>query len=172
MVKPKYKYLAGCLTVVLSVPCFSGIDELPESLRPPEAYRQLQTVHAKGDQIYQCTLEQGQYVWKVTAPDAALYDDHGNIVGNHYAGPIWEYKAGSKVRGNVVAKVDKSAESAISWLLLEVVEHNGAGFLAGVSYINRINTQMGLPPATPCGSNNLGAEKRSPYQADYVFYGK
>lgn len=172
MVKQGCNYLAGCLALVLSGPCFAGAEELPEPLRPPEGYRQLQTVHAKGDQIYQCTLEQGQYAWKVSAPDATLYDDKGKVVGNHYAGPVWEYKAGSKVRGKVLAKVDKASEGAITWLLLEVIEHNGDGFLSGVSYINRINTQNGLPPATPCSGNNLGAEKRSPYQADYVFYGK
>ena len=67
------------------------------------------TVHAKGDQIYQCSLNGGIYSWQLQAPDARLFDEQGQIVGNHYSGPIWEYKEGSRVVGQVLNKIDIDA---------------------------------------------------------------
>ena len=129
-------------------------------------------MHAQGAQIYQCALKQGEYTWETLAPDAKLFDDEGKIVGNHTAGPVWEYKEGSRVVGRVVNKVDKAPDTAISWLLVEVVSHQGDGLFSGVDFINRINTHGGLPPTSGCNANHLGGEKRVAYTADYIFYGK
>lgn len=145
---------------------------IPEQIKVPEGYRPVLTAHAKGDQIYQCSADKGEYSWQTLAPDAKLFDDRGNIVGNHTAGPLWEYKEGSRVVGRVVKKVDMAPGSAIAWLLVEVVSHKGDGLFSNVDFINRINTQGGLAPASGCDANHLGGEKRVPYSADYVFYGK
>jgi len=145
---------------------------IPEQIKVPEGYSPVLTVHAKGDQIYQCSLKNGEYSWETQAPDAKLFDEQGNIVGNHTAGPVWEYKEGSRVVGRVVKKIDMAPDSAISWLLVEVVSHKGDGLFSNVSFINRINTHGGLSPSSGCDANHLGAEKRVPYTADYVFYGK
>lgn len=144
--------------------------EIPEPIKAPEGYAAVLTAHAKGDQIYQCNVNDGQYAWQTLAPDAKLFDDQGAIVGNHSAGPLWEYKEGSRVVGRVVKKIDKTPESAIAWLLVEVVSHQGDGLFANVRFINRINTQGGLPPVSACDANHLGGEKRVPYTADYIFY--
>jgi hypothetical protein len=159
------------LSLMLQGAAYAGT-AIPEQIRVPEGYRPVLTTHAKGDQIYQCTLNQGQYAWETQAPDAKLYDAQGKIVGNHTAGPIWEYKEGSRVVGKVVKKIDMSPGSAIAWLLVEVVSHKGDGLFSNVNYINRINTHGGLPPASGCDANHLGAEKRVAYTADYVFYRK
>jgi hypothetical protein len=145
---------------------------IPEQIKVPEGYSPVLTVHAKGDQIYQCSLKNGEYSWETQAPDAKLFDEQGNIVGNHTAGPVWEYKEGSRVVGRVVKKIDMAPDSAISWLLVEVVSHKGDGLFSNVSFINRINTHGGLSPSSGCDANHMGAEKRVPYTADYVFYGK
>lgn len=143
---------------------------MPEEIRAPEGNKALLTVHAKGDQIYQCSLDKGEYSWVVQAPDARLYDKQGRIVGNHYAGPVWEYKEGSRVVGRVLKKADVAPGTSISWLLVEVVAHKGNGLFSKVSFINRINTNGGLPPRSGCDANHLGLEKRVGYTADYVFY--
>lgn len=143
---------------------------IPEQIQVPAGYSPIVTVHAKGDQIYQCTVNKSVYSWQTQAPDARLYDEQGQIVGNHTAGPIWEYKEGSRVQGRVVSKLDRAPEEAISWLLVEVVAHKGNGLFSNVSFINRINTHGGLPPLSGCDANHLGAEKRSGYTADYIFY--
>jgi hypothetical protein len=145
---------------------------IPEQIKPPGGSSPVLTVHAKGDQIYQCSLVDGAYSWQVQAPDARLFDEQGQIVGNHYSGPIWEYKEGSQVVGRVLNKVDIAPDSSISWLLVEVVAHKGNGFFSNVTFINRINTSGGLPPLSGCDSNHLGGEKRVAYTADYIFYTK
>jgi len=145
---------------------------IPEQIKVPAGYSPVLTVHAKGDQIYQCTVNGGEYSWQTLAPDAKLFDEQGNIVGNHTAGPLWDYKEGSQVVGKVLKKIEMAPGSSISWLLVEVVSHKGDGLFSNVSYINRINTQGGLPPSSGCDANHPGGEKRVPYAADYVFYGK
>jgi hypothetical protein len=145
---------------------------IPEQIKVPASYSPVLTAHAKGDQIYQCSLNKSEYAWETKAPDAKLFDAQGNIVGNHTAGPLWEYKEGSRVVGKVVKKIDMAPGSAISWLLVEVVSHKGDGLFSNVSYINRINTHGGLAPTSGCDANHLGSEKRVPYTADYVFYSK
>ncbi|MFZ2404076.1 MAG: DUF3455 domain-containing protein [Methylobacter sp.] len=145
---------------------------IPEQIQVPEGYSPVLTAHAKGDQIYQCALNKDEYSWQTQAPDAKLFDEQGNIVGNHTAGPLWEYKEGSRVVGRVVNKIDMAPGKAIAWLLVEVVSHKGDGLFSNVGFINRINTQGGLPPASGCDANHLGSEKRIAYTADYVFYGK
>lgn len=156
---------------VLQGVAYAGVS-IPEQIKVPADYSPLLTVHAKGDQIYQCSLNKGEYSWQTLAPDAKLFDDQGNVVGNHTAGPLWEYKEGSQVVGKVLKKIDMAPGSAISWLLVEVVSHKGDGLFSNVSYINRINTHGGLAPSSGCDTNHLGVEKRVPYTADYVFYGK
>ena len=145
---------------------------IPEQIKVPEGYSPVLTAHAKGDQIYQCSLNKGEYSWETQAPDAKLFDEQGKIVGNHTAGPLWEYKEGSRVVGRVVKKIDMAPDASISWLLVEVVSHKGDGLFSNVSFINRINTQGGLPPVSGCVANHLGSEKRVAYTADYIFYSK
>ncbi len=145
---------------------------IPEQIKVPAGNHPVLTAHAKGDQIYQCSLSKGVYAWITQAPDARLFDAQGHIVGNHTAGPVWEYKEGSRVLGRVVSKIDIAPETSISWLLVEVVAHKGNGFFSNVSFINRINTRGGLPPLSGCNANHLGMEKRVAYTADYIFYGK
>lgn len=145
---------------------------IPEQIKVPTGYRPLLTVHATGDQIYQCSLNKGEYTWETQAPDAKLLDAQGNIVGNHKAGPVWEYQEGSRVVGRVIKKIDITPGSAISWLLVEVVSHKGDGLFSNVSFINRVNTHGGLPPSSECNANHLGGEKRVAYTADYIFYGQ
>ncbi|MGZ4969889.1 MAG: DUF3455 domain-containing protein [Methylobacter sp.] len=159
------------LSALLQGAAHAGV-VIPEQIKVPAGNHPVLTVHAKGDQIYQCSLNKGEYAWETQAPDAKLFDEQGKIVGNHTAGPLWEYKEGSQVVGRVVKKIDMAPGSAISWLLVEVVTHKGDGLFSNVNFINRINTHGGLPPSSGCDSNHLGSEKRVAYTADYIFYGK
>lgn len=143
---------------------------IPEAIRVPDGHEAFLTVHAKGNQIYLCTVKNDLYSWQIQAPDAQLFDDSGQIVGKHYSGPVWEYKEGSRVQGKLVSKIDKTPGSAITWLLVEVVGHTGKSPFAKSSFINRINTQGGIPPAGGCDANHLGSEKHVNYSADYIFY--
>ena len=145
---------------------------VPEAIRVPAGQLDKLTVHAIGDQIYQCILQYNAYSWEVQAPDAKLLDGTGHIVGNHYSGPVWEYKDSSGVAGRVISKLDVDRDSSIPWLLIEVVKHRGVGVFSDINFINRVNTQGGLVPSSSyCNANHLGSEKRVNYSADYIFYG-
>jgi hypothetical protein len=161
----KMSYLAVLLPALASADLV-----IPAAIKAPLGHDAFLSVHAKGKQIYQCSLQNSSYFWQVQAPDARLYDEQGQIVGKHYAGPIWEYHEGSRVEGRVINKVEVAPESAIAWLLVQVVGHKGNSLFSQTSFINRLNTQGGLPPSKACDANHLGSEQRVDYSADYVFY--
>jgi hypothetical protein len=165
-----FKNLVG-LWVLLPVVVCAEIS-IPEQIKPPSGNNPILTVHAKGNQIYQCSLTGNVYFWQLQAPDAQLFDEQGKIAGSHYSGPIWEYKEGSRVVGRVVNKIAIAPDTSISWLLVEVVAHKGNGLFSDVSFINRINTHGGLPPLSGCDSNHMGSERGVAYTADYIFYAK
>ena len=50
---------------------------MPEQIKPPVGSSPILTVHAKGDQIYQCTLSNSVYSWQLQAPDAKLFAAQG-----------------------------------------------------------------------------------------------
>jgi hypothetical protein len=74
------------------------------------------------------------------------------------------------VKGNAVGHVAAPDGTSIPWLLLTVVSRTGAGTLAAVTSVQRINTQGGQPPAAACSAAAKDTESRSPYSADYYFY--
>lgn len=57
-------------------------------------------VHATGDQVYACDGSK----WILRAPDAKLFDESGQQVGTHFAGPTWRWSDGSQVTGKAGAQ--------------------------------------------------------------------
>jgi hypothetical protein len=161
-----------CFFLGLLMPfvAYAGI-VVPEAIRVPAGQLDKLTLHAIGDQVYSCVFQNSAYSWQAQAPDAKLLDGAGHVVGNHYSGPVWEYKKGSRVVGRVISKFNVDLGSSIPWLLVEVVEHRGVGVFSNINFINRVNTQGGLAPSSSCNANHLGSEKRVNYSADYIFYG-
>jgi len=148
----------------------AAMDKVPPELRPPQGAKLLLRAHAKGDQIYTCKSDGGQYSWALKAPDAELSDEGGKVIGHHFAGPAWQLNDKSQVTGKVVARFDSPDSGAIPWLLLSAVDHSGTGPMSNVSYIQRLNTKGGKAPATGCDAAHSGAETRVAYSADYFFY--
>lgn len=159
----------ACLWLLLpAVACAETI--VLKEISVPQGHHQFLTLHAKGEQIYQCISQQGAYSWQLQRPAAQLFDEAGHKVGSHSAGPEWTYQDGSRVTGRVVNKFDVTPNSAVAWVLLEAVNHHGEGVLANSRFIQRVKTHGGLPPASDCNSNHLGMEKPVAYSADYIFY--
>ncbi|SJM91816.1 conserved hypothetical protein [Crenothrix polyspora] len=144
---------------------------IPGVIQVPSGNTPLFTLHATGEQIYQCALKDKAYKW-IVYPNALLMDEQGQKVGTHSKGPAWQYKDGSRVTGKISQKTDEPRDKAMPWLLIEAVDHKGSGLLSTVSYINRVNTQGGLEPMLPCDGNHLGSEKPVAYTADYIFYAR
>jgi len=127
------------------------------------------TVHADGAQVYDCKAgEGGKLSWQFREPIATLIQD-GKTVGRHYVGPTWEHADGSRVVGKPVARANGATQKDIPWLKLEVVEARGAGALAGVTAIQRINTRGGQIDGA---CEKAGTTLAAPYAADYIFLKK
>ncbi len=59
----------------------------------------------------------------------------------------------------------------MAWLLLKATSHEGAGIFSKVTYIQRVDTWAGRPPATGATKENAGKELRVKYEATYRFFG-
>jgi opacity protein-like surface antigen len=129
--------------------------------------------HAGGVQIYRCSATASGFAWSLVAPRADLYDDKGKLVATHYGGPTWEAKDGSTVVGRRVAGVTVDP-TAIPWLLIERASSAAGpdgGRLAGTTYIQRIATTGGLPPAAAsCDATTAGGVVEVAYTGDYHFW--
>jgi hypothetical protein len=134
----------------------------PSSVEPPAGTELLLEAAAQGSQVYTCT--DGH--WTLKAPDAKLLDDHGQVIGNHFAGPTWRLEDGSEIKGKAIASRPAADASSVPWLLLQAVPDSGSGKLANVVYIRRTETHGGAAPTKACDSG----EDRIAYTAKYSFY--
>ena len=146
---------------------------VPPILEPPADQKVTFHAFAVGVQIYAWTQNPTNPAlssWVFKAPEAVLFkdEDKDDAVGLHYAGPTWEYKDGSKVVGTVLQRSPSADPSAIPWLLLQAVSHEGQGKFSDVTYIQRVNTLGGTAPTT--GGDATHLEARVPYTAEYYFY--
>jgi hypothetical protein len=125
------------------------------------------TVHGEGAQLYQCKPDSaGHLAWSFREPIAALIDDNGKTIGRHFAGPSWELDDGGVVKGKLSASAPGATPNDIPLLKLTVSDQRGAGALAGVSLILRLDTRGGVFSGGCSAAGDLHAE---PYSADYVF---
>jgi hypothetical protein len=136
---------------------------------------------AGGVQIYSC--KGGAWDADHPEPDAILLSlDGGNIIAHHYftpapvgaavapAGPTWEYQD-SKI---IAKKLDppQKKDGTIPWLLLQVIHHEGNGPLSKITYVQRVKTSGGTPPAAACDSSAAPPQRiRVRYEATYYFWG-
>jgi hypothetical protein len=130
-------------------------------------------VPAKGVQIYECRVKKeqaGAYEWAFVAPEADLFDERGNRIGKHYAGPHWEAADGSKIMGVVKERADARSPDAIPWLLLAAKSVGPAGSFSRVTSIQRVNTEGGAAPKEGCSQAAVGTTTRVGYTADYYFF--
>src|SRR5436309_12572218 len=141
---------------------------LPDAIAAPGETVVL-TLHAEGAQVYECkAASDGKLAWAFREPIATLLLD-GKTVGRHYAGPNWENADGSAVTGKAAGNAPGATPKDIPWLKLEVVASRGAGALAGVTTVQRINTVGGRHDGA---CEKAGAFFSAPYTADYVFLRK
>jgi hypothetical protein len=150
--------LAGCAATQPS-------SIIPQKLNPAANESMTRIVPAKGVQIYEC--REGR--WLFVAPEADLFDQQGNLIGKHYAGPHWEASGdGSKIIGKLASRADAPVAGAIPWLLLSTKSVGGRGYFSDVTSIQRVATHGGVAPAGDCAKTGMKA--RVEYTADYYFY--
>jgi hypothetical protein len=137
----------------------------PDSLKPPAGEHLRAHAHASGQQIYTCDGSK----WILSGPDANLFDEAGQKVGSHFAGPTWQWSDGSQVTAKAKASATLDPES-IPWLLLTATSHTGDGVMKNVSSVQRLQTKGGKAPANGCEESHKGTQARVSYTADYYFY--
>ena len=161
-------FLGACAAPQASRPSV----DVPAALKPADGEALAFTWRAVGTQIYDCKAgEQGKLGWSFVAPEADLLDSAGYRVGSHGAGPHWASVDGSRTVGTVKARVDAQQASDIPWLLLTAKSAGGAGRMAAVASVQRVNTHAGAAPAEGCTvAADAGRRVKVPYTAEYVFF--
>jgi hypothetical protein len=143
---------------------------IPDKLKPAANEKLAIIASARGVQIYECKAKQGEagvYAWTFVAPEAQLFDNAGNKIGRHYAGPRWEASDGSNVEGTVKERANAAQPNAVPWLLVSTKSVGGQGAFSKITSIQRVNTAGGVAPTTGCSKATLGSIARIPYTADY-----
>ncbi len=166
---------AAFLSACASAPMMMKFDNasLPEPVRVPAGQKVTMTTTGIGEITYECREKKdmaGQHEWAFIGPVATLYGADRKPVGKYYAGPTWEAADGSKVTGKQVA-VAPASPGNIPLQLVKAEPAMGAGAMAGVSYIQRLNTKGGVAPAMTCDAAGKGKRQLVAYEADYIFYG-
>jgi hypothetical protein len=116
----------------------ASAQQVPKELQPPSSEQVLLRAHARGDQIYTCKADGGQFTWVLKPPKAQLMDDNGKPFGKHFARPSWQANDGSSITGKAIADVPSPDADSIPWLLVTVASHSGDGVLTHVTSVQRV----------------------------------
>ncbi|HYA66130.1 MAG TPA: DUF3455 domain-containing protein [Burkholderiaceae bacterium] len=134
---------------------------------PPSGALVLQ-LQGQGAQIFRCESQAAGPRWVFRLPEAELRDAQGNVLVHHGVNLSFEHVDGSRLVGDIVDHVPSPKDDSLPWLLLKTRSF-GDGALAGITYVQRINTVGGLPPAS-CQDEQLNQVLRVPFSADFVFF--
>lgn len=145
--------------------------------------------HATGTQNYICLFPGADPDWVLVGPQATLFNDADRQIVTHFLSPnpdeggtaraSWQHAQNtSAVWAKKVAESSDpacAAPGAIPCFRLQVVgvEYGPTGGqrLAETTFIQRVYTTGGMPPASGCGeAGQVGVRAFVPYTADYIFY--
>jgi len=138
------------------------------SIKAPSDREPVLKLAARGVQVFRCEKRDGQGVWVFRQPDAELLDATGKVVGRHGANFSFEHVDGSRLVATIVAHEDAPKASDLRWLLM-TTRSFGKGAFDGVTHVQRINTNGGMPPAS-CDAAHAGRVLRVDFTSDFLFY--
>lgn len=177
--------LAACTTTPLppsqpggaSTPPAPGMPTVPpetpslgwfSKIRVPDGQQPVLKLAARGVQVFRCEQRNGAWGWWFRLPEAELADERGMVVARHGADFSFEHSDGSRLLGKVIAADDAPRDENLRWLLMSTRSF-GQGVFTGVSYVQRVNTTGGMPPAK-CEARQANQLLRVDFTADFVFY--
>jgi hypothetical protein len=137
-------------------------------LNSPEGAAEALRMHAEGVEIFRCESRSGAMRWVHRLPEAQLKDAGGKESVRYGAEQTFEHADGSRLSSEVIDHVPSPDDTALPWLLLKTRSF-GKGSLAGVSYVQRINTAGGMPP-DHCDASQANQLLRVEFAADFVFF--
>jgi hypothetical protein len=183
-------------TVTIPLAAHDDDDEVtpppvPANIEVPAENEAVLVGHAVGTQNYVCLPSGPGVAWTLFTPQATLFTDRGRQLQTHFFSPnvsengtvrptwqdsegtsaVWARPTASSTDPNFVAP------NALSWVRLEVVRTQkgprGGNELTKTTFIQRLNTEGGLAPASGCSqSSEIGNRAYVPYTADYFFFEK
>jgi hypothetical protein len=137
-------------------------------IKVPDTVAPVLRLQGKGVQVFRCEPRGTGYTWMFRLPEADLVDTGGKAVVRHGANFSFEHTDGSRLLGTVVDFDDAPDTTNLRWLLLSARSF-GQGALTGVTYVQRVNTNGGMPPPK-CDASQQNRLLRVDFSADFVFY--
>lgn len=138
------------------------------NIKVPSDREPVLQLSARGVQIFRCEKRDSELNWVFRQPDAELFDAGGKLAARHGASFSFEHVDGSRLLSTVAAYDEAPKATDLRWLLF-TTRSFGKGAFDGVTHVQRVNTQAGMPPAR-CGTNQLGQVLRVEFSSDFVFY--
>lgn len=159
------RFLPASILAGLAALALAGPAQAQTTIEPPAGNVPFDATFAVGVQIYKCDGT----AWTFVAPRATLHNLVGRKVGDHFAGPTWQWRDGSAVVGAKVGEAP-SPIGAIPHLLLRATP-TAPGHLGKTSFIQRLATTGGVAPAAgTCNASTAGTTTEVRYTAAYVFW--
>lgn len=156
------------ITIFGAAPVLAAPKKIPDILKVPPGNVLLLRTDGRGTQKYTCPVS----ATSSATPHAILRvgRHEGDLVSIHFAGPSWQALDGSSVVGDGPKAKHFTAPDpdGVDWLLLPAKSTTGNGEFSRVSFIQRLFTNGGKPPAEGCrpGQTEVLVE----YPAQYLFY--
>jgi Protein of unknown function (DUF3455) len=151
-----------------AAPVLAGSKQIPDKLKVPPGNVLLLQADGRGTQKYTCPVS----ATSNATPHAILRvgRHEGDLVAIHFGGPTWQALDGSSVVGDGAKAIHFPAPDpdGVDWLLLPAKSTTGNGEFSRVTFIQRLFTDGGKPPAAGCqpGQTEVLVE----YSAQYLFY--
>jgi uncharacterized protein DUF3455 len=191
-------FASGVFVLALALPVAASaqhggkieVPEVPSNLVVDAGNVPYLQAQAYGTQNYVCLPSATGVAWKLFGPQATLYPQNAPVqIATHFLSPnpeeagtprpTWQHSQdGSAVWAKMIqSSTDANyvAPGAIAWFKLEMVGtaegSTGGALLTRTTFIQRVNTQGGVAPASGCTTAaQLGAIALVPYSTDYIFY--
>jgi hypothetical protein len=146
---------------------------LPDAVKVPAGHRVALETVGVGEITYECRAKAnapGAFEWVFVGPKADLNSRAGAKQGTYFGPPAtWVANDGSRITGTQVA-VAPAMPGSIPLQLVKANPASGPGAMMDVTFVQRVATQGGVAPATPCDAASTGRKEIVKYQADYIFW--
>lgn len=137
-------------------------------IKAPSEVEPVLEMAATGVQIFRCETDKENTHWVFRLPEAELRDARGQLVGHHGANYSFEHIDGSRLIGTIVGNDSAPGENSLRWLLLRTQSY-GQGEFDKITYVQRVETSGGTPPAQ-CSADQVNQILRVPFSAKFIFY--
>ena len=142
----------------------------------PQTHLKTLEFEGEGVQTYEARPnpeERGKFVWwpKESTADLVEIDAASDKTNRPIPkirlseGSVWSASDGSSAVGQIEKTALAPETNSAAWVLFKVIKKSNQGAVSKLSYIQRVHTHAGTPPATP--PERMGQIARVPYYAQY-----